>query len=487
MVNRAAALWRRWGPWVLLALLAAGLAPILLLGRYDWASLDDYCYAIWTHDALMAGSGFWGAVWRTMWGYYDSWQGTFMALGMMSLTPLAFSEFAYWVTPWVMIGSLGLGTFKLADTLIRRWLGGTWRQVVFVAAPVLLLSVQCAPYARESFYWWNGAVYYTFTYGVVLLLADRLAALALAETRRQRLWALVPALPMAVLIGGSNYVSALLSLLLCGLFLLAFLIWERKKLPFALPVALVLAAAFLVSFLAPGNGGRQSSVGEPLGLVRTVWRSILQAGKDCLTWPNVPMVLAALLLIPAVWGLTTGISFRFPLPLGFSVCSFLLFAAQNAPHLYAVSTAGPGRLRSIVYYSFYWLVLCNLWYWLGWLRRAVLPRIRDRARAERAGWTAAGVVLALLILTAWPLGWVKNLNAYQAACALADGSARAYWQEQRERLELLQDPAAADVALPPIQVRPPLLFTEDITEDPADWRNNTMRMFYHKNSITLKN
>jgi len=478
-----AALWRRWGPWVLLALLAAGLAPILLLGRYDWASLDDYCYAIWTHDALAGGGSLWAAVWRTMWDYYQSWQGTFVALGMMSLTPLAFSEFAYWITPWVMIGSLGLGTFKLADTLIRRWLGGSWRQTVFVAAPMLLLSVQCVPYARESFYWWNGAVYYTFTYGVALLLADRLAALALAENRRQRLWALLPALPMAVFVGGSNYVSALLSLLLCGLFLLGFLLRDRKKLPYALPAVLLLAAAFAVSFLAPGNGGRQSSVGEPLGLIDTVCRSILLAGRDCLIWSAAPVALVFLLMIPPVWGLTGRISFRFPLPFGFSVGSFLLFAAQNAPHFYAVSNSGPERLRSIVYYSFYWLVLCNLWYWLGWLRRAALPRLRDWKRVQKAGWTAAGVASALLLLTAWPLGWAKQLNGCQAASALADGTAQAYWQEQLNRLELLQDPAAADVVLPPIRVRPPLLFGEDITGDPADWRNHTMGMFYHKNSV----
>ena len=36
-------LWQKYGPWLLLALLVVSLIPILVLGRYDWPSSDDYC------------------------------------------------------------------------------------------------------------------------------------------------------------------------------------------------------------------------------------------------------------------------------------------------------------------------------------------------------------------------------------------------------------------------------------------------------------
>ena len=49
----------------------------------------------------------------------------------------------------------------------------------------------------------------------------------------------------------------------------------------------------------------------------------------------------------------------------------------------------------------------------------------------------------------------------------------------------LLDPNVTDPVFEPIQNRPPLLYNSDITTDPADWRNNLMRMFYHKNSVTL--
>ena len=46
---------------------------------------------------------------------------------------------------------------------------------MFLAVPLLLLSIQLVPSPKDAFYWWNGAVYYTFTYGIMLLLVERFA------------------------------------------------------------------------------------------------------------------------------------------------------------------------------------------------------------------------------------------------------------------------------------------------------------------------
>ena len=196
-------IWRTWGPWLLLALLAASLIPILLLGRYDWPSADDYSYALRTHEAIVQGQCPLTASLKHIAEYYKGWQGTFSAILLMTFTPLAVSPFLYWLTPVVMLASLCLGTFKLSDTLARRALGGTWRQTVFLAVPILLLSIQFVASPKDTFYWWNGAVYYTFTYGISLLLMERMVALKLAVTRRQVLWAVVPGTLAALMVGGA--------------------------------------------------------------------------------------------------------------------------------------------------------------------------------------------------------------------------------------------------------------------------------------------
>src|SRR5699024_5170576 len=163
-----------------------------------------------------------------------------------------------------------------------RALGGTWRQTVFLAVPILLLSIQFVISPKDTFYWWNGAVYYTFTYGISLLLVERRVALKLGATHRQVLGAGIAGSAAPRRVGGSTCVSALLSSPLCGLFLLWFLWKDRKKfLPALLPTA-VLCAGFLISVVAPGNQVRQATVAPPIGPVDAVIESILKAGKDCL-------------------------------------------------------------------------------------------------------------------------------------------------------------------------------------------------------------
>lgn len=485
-MHRFRSLWKTWGPWLLLALLAVSLIPILVLGRYDWPSADDYSYALCTHEALLQGQCPFAASLKHIAECYEGWQGTFSAILLMTFTPLTVSPFLYWLTPVVMLASLCLGTFKLADTLARRALGGSWRQTVFLAAPILLLSIQFVLSPKDTFYWWNGAVYYTFTYGVSLLLVERMVALKLASTRRQVLWAVLPGTLAALLVGGSNYVSALASTLLCGLFLLWFLWQDRKKVLPALLPAVVLWAGFLISVAAPGNGVRQATVAPPISPVEAVVMSILKAGLDCMEWMNWPILLVFLLMLPLLWGLTERIAFRFPLPLAFSVFSFLLFAAQNAPHFYALGVSGPERLRSIVFYSFFWLVAVNLWYWLGWVRRAVLPRLAEGEVLAGRLWLAVPVVLVLLAATTVRFHYWDESTSGRTAAALADGSAEYYWQQQVDRLTVLQDPSVSDVRLEPLDVPhqlKPLLYNGDASPDPAVWVNQALANFYHKNSV----
>lgn len=487
-MKSAASIWKKYGPWLLLVLLVLSLIPILLLGRYDWPSADDYSYAFRAREALVNGKSVLGAAWHNMWGYYDTWQGTFVALGLMTLTPLAFSEHLYWLTPVVMAGMVCLGTFKLSDTLARRALGSTWRQTVFLAAPILLLSLQFVPSPKDTLYWWNGAVYYTFIYGVMLLLVERMAAIKLASTRRQTLWAVIPGSLAALMVGGSNYVSALLAVLVCGLLLLWFLWRERSKfLPALIPTA-VLCLCFLVSVAAPGNGVRQSQASEPIGAVEAVLRSIQQAWSDLLDWFNWPILLVFLLMIPLLWGLTGRVKCTFPLPPLFSAFTFLLFAAQNAPHFYALGEAGPERLRSIVFYSFFWLVILNLWYWLGWVRRAVYPWLAGGEKLLRRTWWAVPAALVLLTVTTAGFGYYRGCTAGRCAAALTDGSAGHYLEQQLDRLALYEDPELADVRVAPLEVEEnlrTLLFNGDVHQDPDMWVNQAVAQFYGKNTVAL--
>ena len=392
---------RLW-PWLLLAVFLLSLVPVLWLGQYARAGADDYCYGIAVHRALQEGGSLLEAVWHTISGYYQSWQGTFSALAFMSLTPCSWSEGAYWITPVVMLVSLAGGTFYLSGVLCRRLLGGSRRDGILVALALLFPSIQCLAQPLHSFYWWNGAVYYTFTYGLSLFYLAGLTGLFLPGRPRPR--ALAVGALLGILVGGSNYVSALLTALL-GLTALAGVLWRLAG--------------------------------------RTGW--------------------------------------RFPLPPLFTLVTFLFFSAQNAPHFYAASSAGPDRLRNIIYFSHFWVVLLNECYYLGWLRRVLGER-----RVLSALWlrrTAAAALAALLV--GWLPHYWPTLTSVRCWETLSDGSAAAYARQRDERLPTLLDPEVTDPRFSPITARPALLYLGDITTDPADWHNNTMAVFYGKHSVAL--
>ena len=168
-----------------------------------------------------------------------------------------------------------------------------------------------------------------------------------------------------------------------------------------------------------------------------IFAALEQGWSDLLEWPNWLTLISALALIPLLWRLAGRTGWRFPLPPLFTLVTFLFFSAQNAPHFYAASSAGPDRLRNIIYFSHFWVVLLNECYYLGWLRRVL---------GERR-------VLSTL--------WLRRTAAALAAL-------------------LVTDPRFS-----PITTRPALLYLGDITTDPADWHNNTMAVFYGKHSVAL--
>ena len=133
-------------------------------------------------------------------------------------------------------------------------------------------------------------------------------------------------------------------------------------------------------------------------------------------------------------------------------------------------------------------MIANLWYWLGWARRAVLPRLPAAEKIPRMLWAAVPVLLLLLAFTTVHYRYYDQSTAGRALSALADGSAESYWQQQSDRLSVLQDPSVTDVRLEPLDVSwklHELIYNGDMHEDPEVWVNQALANFYHKDSVAL--
>jgi len=79
---------------------------------------------------------------------------------------------------------------------------------------------------------------------------------------------------------------------------------------------------------------------------------------------------------------------------------------------------------------------------------------------------------------------LTEYSSYAAYVSLKTGEVRQFHEEYRERLDLLHG-SKKEVHFKPYSVKPYLLYLDDITEDPYDWRNISMARWYDKEKIYL--
>ena len=472
--------WLRPACIALLVALLVAVIPILYMSFFAHTAMDDYAFgrhnaiAIRHHESLLR------SVLYTVRRYYGGWQGTFSAVALMSLVPSIFGEQFYFLTAFVMLGMLVFSTCKLCRTLSVRLLRAPGAAGMALSLTLLILSVCLLPSPNQAFYWWNGAMFYTFFYGLMLLFLDQLLLLYHSESRRARIGHFLAAAALSVLVGGGNYVSALLAVELCALWLISVFRNRKDLRVHAAVLFVLLIACFACSVLAPGNAIRQAGETGGYGPIQAVLRSVLQAGKDFFEFFDPTVYLCLLLGVLAFSQLVPDIAFDFRHPAAVQLLAFLLYASQHAPHLYAVGTSGPGRMQDIFFFSHLWLLFFSAFYWTGFFaKRFSLARLR-RVRRPLA------LVLGLLLICAALVQCLRLKTV--PAIALREtinGSAAAFDREMDRRMELYEDPTVRDVYLTPIVSRPDLLFVWDNNADPENWDNTAISSFYEKDSVRL--
>ena len=181
--------------------------------------------------------------------------------------------------------------------------------------------------------------------------------------------------------------------------------------------------------------------------------------------------------------------YRFRFPLAVTVLSVCACACMLTPSLYATNAPGPDRLLNVVQIWFYLLLFGNEGYWIGWLRKILEKQGKAEGLCRRlpdVRWFAA-VVLVLLAAE-----FVINVNGrltqystYAAYVSLRAGEVQQYHREYLDRLEILNG-EEKKVSLPEFTQKPRLLYFDDITEDPYDWRNAAVANWYQKDTVILQ-
>lgn len=477
------------GIFILLSIGIAGvLLPMLVIAFFNIPCSDDFAYGVWPHQAWESTHSILNvlaAAWKKVCATWTGWQGSYSAIFLFALQPAVFSEKLYFLTTFIMLGSLSVGIVYFCDVLFRRCAGGSRIQVGIVCILLIAACTQLLPSPVQAFYWYNGSVYYTFFFGVSLLFYGKLILFCkLYEEKglsKRQLCSRVCALTLlSIILGGTNYVTALTTAILLASLLVLLLIEKKKTvIPLLAPIVCFFIG-FAVNVLAPGNAVRQQGLTR-MSPMRAIFWSFVSAGQSIQNWTTLVLVAIIVFCVPVLYRIAANSKFSFRYPFVVPVISFCLFSAMYAPTRYAQGGYEPYRLLDIVFFAYVLLAFLNVFYLLGALAR-LLERWETLLREYSLGFVAC---VAVFLFSACI--FTQHIYTSTAALtALVNGEASEYHDTYEERYAMYCDEDLKDVVVPAFQAKPYVLFCDDVQPDSADFRNTAVAGFYGKTSVTLE-
>lgn len=482
-------------------LLLAALIPLFRLTIYAVPYYDDYNFGRFARAAIEQEQSKWAAISgaldcsRTQW---YAWQGTYSSIFFMTLMPAVWGEQYYFLGPVFILLLLLAGSMVFTHVILRKvfrmekWSSLAIQAVITIAEFMFIYS------AQSGFYWYNGGIHYVGMHGFGLLFLSVAICLERAEGRTAKGLLFTASVLLAMITAGSNFVTALQGLW-CVLTILAVsVVWEhRKKGLWLLPSTLVYIIGFGLNVAAPGNSVRaRSYVGWGYGPLESIGRSFLEAVKHIPEYTGPVVLMVMLLLLPMIWQAVKSTDYRFRYPGIVLALSFCLYATGYTPSLYSLGHAGLSRTLNAVKITYLLLLFLNEIYWIGWLRQLLEKRAEQTTgqltiqkltirNGAAAWWFYVLIGVACLVIFRASPNQAGHYSSYGAYYYVHTGEAYNFHQEYLERVAILSGPEK-DVQLPAYQFRPWFLCMGEISEDADNEANRSLAMWYHKDSVTLK-
>lgn len=479
------------GLFVLLLIL---LAPLLNIARYNIIGVDDYTYINIAQNGLDKGKNFFDVLFFQMKNSYDlwsTWQGQYF-VNWLIMVFLAFAGAKhYYLVIVVTLIPLLLAELYLAHIVLQKGFGATFSQTCIAITPVMIFHISIPPSLVEAYYWLSGAITYTTTYAISLVSIALLVNLFLKAPKRkyQTIISKVILIVFSICLGGSNFVTGLFMLLVFFLFTAYALFTKHKHRIFYIINFVVFTICFLVTIFSPGATNRREVNSEAqVSAVKAIFLSLYEAANYIKTWSFPFVILLLVVMIPLFRKLIKKKNYKFPLPFLVLLVSFGIYAAQFTPNQYALGILGSYRVQNIYRFQMIFWLLGNEFYILGYLHRR-FPNLKFsfENRITKIPFISLlyGFVSICAVFFCMYYYMGDSLSSVSAYKSLKDGSARIYYQEYKERLELLNDDSMQDVILKPYSQTPYALFFNDFKTFNS-WENIEAAKYYGKNSILIE-
>ena len=490
---------------VFIAAYVLSLIPMLILGFYDFPSADDFSMALEPHQYYIQTGDFWGTIWAAVVKtieIYNSWVGYYFSSFLTCISPSIFGEKWYFLVPFIIIIMVTYGVWYFFRALfVTAWrLDKHLSDIICMLSLLIMINSLEKGIARaEAFYWYSGAINYSFMFGLSALWIGMLIRSVFDDKKQSRFKKLILASVLGFLIGGANYMTSL-GTAICSVIALFLVIMVRigkfrletenedKKASFNLvwiPTCFNLFG-LLVSAVAPGNSIRVTQSGG-FGAVKSVLISIYNVFDICISDMTRWEVIVAFAIIAVIsWKLADTMSQKLEHPILFVLFSFLFVASAMTPPLYAVGNIEAGRIHSLVWMEYVLMFSLCTFYITVWIKQNTIRKEDDVCDESFQVLNTVFVIL----MGALVLGSILCVKAdpyyYTTTSALfdvANGNADKYYDECLERLSLLTNDNIKSVELKEFSVHPELLFYMDVTTNSEEWVNQITAIYYNKGEV----
>ena len=471
---------------ILLCLLIMCLLPVMYLGRYNHPTGDDYYYGAETKAVWEQTGSIFATIAEAAHGVsyqYVNWQGTYSAMFLMYLPPIIFGDWAYRLVTSIFLLLLTGSIFYLLKPIVSTVLKGSVSLWIILCSLLVLLCIQTVPSQGETFFWYNGSMYYTGYYAVTLLLFGVLFRYLLSAKHRY-----IPIMMLlAVFVAGGNYVSLLPALLLLVCLTVVLLLQRSKPAWAVCCTTLVMTLGLSVSAMAPGNSIRQSDMWK-IPAWKAVLKSLLQGVNYTTAWTGKWLILCFLIMTPFLWRSFSKTSFRFRYPLVALGFIYGIFCSMSCPTFYTMNSTGPARAVAIVYYGFHLAAFLCYAYFLGWLHRVITEKYPGCVKMSSVPFIRYSfLVIALLILGIQLIsGKAEETTTGKAIRLLINKEAQGYEQEYQERLAILENDDIKDVVFQPYVHQPDMLYVGDFSEDAQAGSAPKIAQYFGKNTVRVE-
>ena len=457
------------------------LIPLIYIAKYNHSCADDYSYGILTHQSWKNTHSIIEVVKTAIKQVgitYQNWQGTFSAVFLMAFQPAIFGEEYYWITTFLVIGTFIIANMYILKIILKDYFKCDSKNYWIITSLILIFSIQFVPYPVESFYWYNGSVYYTFFYSIMLVLIGVVLKSLKEENKKRKIIYFCIGIALSIVIGGANYTTALVCNLIILSIVLILIAKKNKNFAYVVGIFLICFISLLISAKAPGNSFRQETMTK-MTEIDAILYSFEYSIVFIKEWTNSSILWLYVLLIPILLKLVKQTNFKYKMPLLFTIFTFCIYSAQFTPPIYAQNGIVPSRLFNIIYFSMYWFIIINITYWLGYINSKM--SITENKKNDKYIY----IILIILGIIAVMSNY-KNMNSYIAIKSIQTGEVYQYDNEIKERIKLYENKDIKDVEVNSLNVKPYLLYNSDISNEIDDWMNKAVSDFYNKNSVKRK-